>query len=168
MGRGSQVLPCPLLSTRAHDAGAQFAECPRTARGRFGRRMLTSVEQNPLMHRLVLACSVTPFRYPDVNPWTKPGEKGPIQPGDHAGTLDTQKGGSQRWKVKLGGRRFMAHNIIWLLLKGSWPADFHPLIIGHVDGDGANNAHSNLCIGTREKNKAAMKQVKLKPKRTTK
>lgn len=48
------------------------------------------------------------------------------------------KDGYYRGQLK-GGRRFMAHRVVWFLNHGYWPN-----IIDHADGDGLNNIITNL------------------------
>ena len=42
--------------------------------------------------------------------------------------------------IKINGRQYNAHRIVWLLYKGDWPLRR----ISHIDGDGLNNRIDNL------------------------
>lgn len=56
--------------------------------------------------------------------------------GDVAGTKDV-------WgyiRVRVDGKKYRAHRVVWLLVKGVWPEN--PL--DHVDCDGTNNRIENL------------------------
>jgi hypothetical protein len=65
--------------------------------------------------------------------------------GTLAGAIET-KGGYR--DVRLNGRRFRGHWIIWALMTGEWPT--HE--IDHIDGDGSNNRWANLRLATHAEN----------------
>jgi hypothetical protein len=50
--------------------------------------------------------------------------------------------------VKVGGRNYLVHRLIWLVVHGRWPADE----LDHIDGNPANNALDNLREATRAQN----------------
>ena len=76
--------------------------------------------------------------------WKVRRRRSKVQAGDHAGYLRTQGCGHQGWSVGLDGQRYKAHNLIWLLLHGQWPADVWPLTIDHINRDGSDNSYDNL------------------------
>ena len=53
------------------------------------------------------------------------------------------------WRITYRNKRFLAHRLIWMMLHGEIPDG---LVIDHEDGDGLNNAHDNLRIGTQAQN----------------
>jgi hypothetical protein len=69
-----------------------------------------------------------------------------IQPGDIAGTLDSQ--GYRR--IIIEGRIYRAHHLAWLYMKGKWCS----VVIDHRDLDPSNNRWSNLRRATRSQNSA--------------
>jgi hypothetical protein len=69
-----------------------------------------------------------------------------IQPGDIAGTLDSQ--GYRRIIIK--GRIYRAHHLAWLYMRGKWC----PLVIDHRDLEPSNNRWANLRRATRSQNGA--------------
>lgn len=77
--------------------------------------------------------------------------------GDPAGSLGTQTSGSQHWRVVVGGKGYGVQNVIWMFLHGQWPADFHPLKVEHINGDGSDNTHSNLRLATKGQQARARK-----------
>jgi len=68
----------------------------------------------------------------------KPARK--IRVGDEAGSLQRNQDGKEYWKVKVNGKIYKAHRIIWLLVHKTWPENQ----IDHIDGDGLNNRIENL------------------------
>ena len=75
-------------------------------------------------------------------------DRGTREAGDPAGCLRTQKCGHQSWDVKLDGRLYKAHNVIWLFLYSQWPADLHPLTVDHINRDASDNSYENLRLAT--------------------
>ena len=63
--------------------------------------------------------------------------------GKPAGSCD-----GKRVQIKLDGRLYKAHRIVWLLSYGVWPKQD----IDHADGDPANNKVSNLRLATNQQN----------------
>lgn len=57
--------------------------------------------------------------------------------------------------LRVDGRRFLAHRIIWLLAYGEWPPGF----IDHADGNPHNNRLANLRIATFSQNAANKRAV---------
>lgn len=43
-------------------------------------------------------------------------------------------------KVRIGGREYYTHRLIWLIVTGAWPTDQ----LDHINGDGLDNRRSNL------------------------
>jgi len=60
--------------------------------------------------------------------------------------------------VKMHGKQYLAHRVIWSMLYG----DPVPKYIAHIDGDNANNRLDNLCdeAGTPEEREQLMQQLK--------
>lgn len=53
------------------------------------------------------------------------------------------------WRVTLRGRYLLVHRIVWTLATGRDPVGFQ---IDHIDGDGLNNALTNLRLATASEN----------------
>lgn len=54
------------------------------------------------------------------------------------------------WRLQFDGRAYLAHRVAWCLMTGQWPKAY----IDHRDGDGFNNAWSNLREADRSENQA--------------
>jgi hypothetical protein len=65
-----------------------------------------------------------------------------------AGTERRTAAGKTYQSVNIGGRFYLAHRLIWLMMTGKWPIS----LIDHVDGDGANNIWTNLRQATPQQN----------------
>ena len=77
--------------------------------------------------------------------WAKPHSKARhIKIGDLAGCIHN-KG---YWWIRIDGKRFLAHHIIWFIAKGYWPKNQ----IDHIDGKKLNNAITNLREVTNQQN----------------
>lgn len=66
--------------------------------------------------------------------------------------------------IRLGGKRYAAHRLIWLYVTGEWP----PLDIDHQDRNPASNRWSNLRLATKSQNLHNMSQRKKKRNGTLK
>lgn len=60
--------------------------------------------------------------------------------GTEAGWVYSDSHGNKYLCVTVDGRKYRAHRVIWLMTTGAWPVNH----IDHIDGDGMNNAISNL------------------------
>lgn len=91
------------------------------------------------------------FRYdPDTGKiyWkVKPSKRVNINVGDEAGSLSHDNWNTYR-QIKIDGKLYFAHRIVWLLHYGVWPDDQ----VDHVDGDGLNNRVENLRDVTNQDN----------------
>lgn len=58
----------------------------------------------------------------------------------YAGKLAGSAKGTTYWEVHILGQTYVAHRVAWALYHGKWPDGE----IDHVDGNGRNNAISNL------------------------
>lgn len=71
-------------------------------------------------------------------------------PGDVAGFKKTDKDGTKTYyRVKLKGKNYQVHRIVWELVYGTIPDGF---VINHKDCNGLNNKIENLEICTQEIN----------------
>ena len=64
--------------------------------------------------------------------------------GSQAGSL--QSDGYVR--VKVDGRAYRAHRVVWLIVHGAWPDGF----LDHINGDCADNRIENLRVATNQQN----------------
>lgn len=71
--------------------------------------------------------------------------RGKAAAGEEAGYLCRQTGYR---KVGLDGREYLAHRLIWAMVRGVWPE----AEVDHRDNNGANNAWLNLREATRGQN----------------
>lgn len=76
-----------------------------------------------------------------------------ILTGQRRGRPAKAKSSSGYLMVDFGGKRFLVHRIIWLLVHGEWP----PQLIDHIDGNRANNVFRNLRLATPQQNMANMR-----------
>lgn len=61
--------------------------------------------------------------------------------GNEAGSITTHpKTGKQYKRIKIDGKSFSVHRIMWLFYTGGWPNNG----IDHIDGDSLNNKANNL------------------------
>ncbi len=51
-------------------------------------------------------------------------------------------------QVKIKGRMYLLHRVIWHMVTGEWP----PNDLDHIDGDRSNNKWVNLRLATRQEN----------------
>lgn len=66
------------------------------------------------------------------------------------GVSRTTRGGYiyERRYISIDGRKYLAHHIVWLHVRGAWPS----VEIDHRDGDALNNRLDNLREATRSQN----------------
>lgn len=77
-----------------------------------------------------------------------------IAPGEPAGILTTRKGKSY-YVINFDHQKFYGHRILMTLLLGNFDQS---LVVNHIDGNGLNNAVSNLEVCTQSKNNKLSKQ----------
>lgn len=98
------------------------------------------------------------FSYcPETGVLTWKNSKRAYKNGCEAGRVITDLWGKSYRYVPCGGFKFMAHRIIWAIVKGQWPE--HQ--IDHCDGNGLNNKIDNLRHATNQQN--GMNQKKRTP-----
>ena len=66
-----------------------------------------------------------------------------------AGHIKRSKCGTEYWYVRVGGKKYFAHRIVWAMIYGDCPAH---LQIDHVRGNGLNNSKENLRLVTHGEN----------------
>jgi len=63
-----------------------------------------------------------------------------VKPGDEAGHISERPGGLKYRIVAISGRKYRAHRMAFLIMKGFWPKNE----IDHINGDGLDNRWVNL------------------------
>lgn len=71
-------------------------------------------------------------------------KRGPAQPGDAAGIVSNRG----HIKVKVHGKSYQAHRIIWAMVTGEWP----PMDVDHRDCNKTNNRWANLRLASASMN----------------
>ena len=66
----------------------------------------------------------------------------------HAGVIAGVSNSRGYISIKVNGKLYRAHRLIWLLIHGAWPRDE----IDHIDGNPSNNKLENLREATRLEN----------------
>lgn len=94
------------------------------------------------MEKLTQSKCLQLFEYKDGSLFWR-NDRSRIRAGDKAGCLD-KKGYVQ---VKIDGKPYKAHRVIFLLING-----FLPDVIDHIDGNPANNRIENLRACTQQQN----------------
>lgn len=102
--------------------------------------MLTQSELKELLHY-----------DPNTGEFTWLVERLPTKPNDSAGS----KNKNGYIHIKINGRIYKAHRLVWLYMTGNWPNN-----IDHIDGNGYNNCWNNL----RECSHAENQQNRIKSK----
>ena len=65
---------------------------------------------------------------------------GTAKAGCAAGCERTDRSGKKYWQIRVDGRLYYAHRIVWLITYGEFPSEQ----VDHIDGDGLNNRLENL------------------------
>jgi hypothetical protein len=73
---------------------------------------------------------------------------GAARAGSIAGCISKHGGNRLYLRFNVDGRLYFAHRLAWLFVTGNWPKHN----IDHIDGDGTNNAFSNLRDATQAEN----------------
>lgn len=76
----------------------------------------------------------------------KVGRRGKARAGSPAGHLHKSNG---YWEVRLDGKSYLAHRLIWVLVHDEDPSDHQ---IDHIDGKRGNNDPANLRLATHGEN----------------
>jgi len=63
-----------------------------------------------------------------------------VKAGSVAGSKSAKKGTKTYWEIGIDSRQYFAHRLAHLHVTGEWPQS----LVDHEDGDGLNNAWSNL------------------------
>jgi hypothetical protein len=79
--------------------------------------------------------------------------------GMRAGSLAGRQGTRGYWQVKINGRMYSVHHLVWWIFHG-----YKPEYIDHIDGDPTNNRIGNLREATHTQN---MWNAKLSVRNTT-
>lgn len=74
--------------------------------------------------------------------------RGRVKAGAEAGCIKVNEDGKSYRYVRVNGRMYYGHRLVWLILTGQFPNDQ----IDHLDGDGLNNASVNLRTVTNSEN----------------
>jgi hypothetical protein len=78
--------------------------------------------------------------------WRNPG--GSVKPWDKAGWIAKNTNGNSYIRIKIYGLMHKAHRLAWVYMTGQSPPEF----IDHIDGNGNNNAWTNLRLATNKQN----------------
>lgn len=81
--------------------------------------------------------------------------RGPAKVGREAASKLTGPNGKSHRRVKLDGKHYYTHRVIWLIITGEWPTGE----VDHFNGDGLCNAWHNLREATHAGNAQNLRQA---------
>lgn len=76
-------------------------------------------------------------------------QRGRARVGDRAGCVATESDGRRVRTVRVDGKQFLEHRLIWFWVTGRWPEPE----VDHRDRDATNNVWTNLREATRSQNR---------------